>query len=211
MTMVHKDARYAMAAVQGILGWEWLVSGSNKVLSGTFSSGLGGTLSDGLKGNPNGWYVAFVQSVILPHSLFFGYVIETVEVLAGIALVAGALLLIGGPRRRGEPQYRMAVSLVGASVLAALTCIFLCVNFHFFMGDGILPGIDPFHPYNEGISLDTLMAPMALVTVVFNVHVLSYMTGVATAERLHRVAARLRALTGRGHTSAPAAAGGSAS
>jgi thiosulfate dehydrogenase [quinone] large subunit len=209
--MVHKDARYVMAAVQGILGWEWLVSGTNKVLSGTFPDGLGGTLSSGLKDNANGWYVAFIQSVIRPHGLFFGYAIEIAEVLAGIALLAGALLLIGGPRRRGEPQYRMAVSLVGASTLAALTCAFLCVNFHFFMGDGILPGIDPSHPYDEGISLDTLMAPIALVTVFFNLHLLSDMTGVPTAERLHRVAARLRAITGRRYTSAPVAAGGSAS
>ncbi len=209
--MVHRDARYPMAAVQGILGWEWLVSGANKVLSGAFPSGLGGTLSNGLKDNPNNWYVAFVQSAILPHSLFFGYAIEIAEVLAGIALITGALLLIGGPRRRGEPQYRPAVALVGASVLAALTCAFLCVNFHFFMGDGILPGIDPSHPYNEGVSLDTLMAPIALVTVFFNLHVLSYMTGVPTTERLHRVTARIRALTGRGYASAPVPAGGSAS
>jgi thiosulfate dehydrogenase [quinone] large subunit len=208
--MVQRDARYAMAAVQGILGWEWLVSGSNKVLSGTFPSGLGGTLSDRLKGNPNGWYVSLIQSVILPHSLFFGYVIEIAEVLAGIALITGALLLIGGPRRRGEPQYRPAVALVVASTLAALTCTFLCVNFHFFMGDGILPGIDPSHPYNEGISLDTLMAPMALVTVFFNLHVLSYMTGVPTTERLHRMATRFRALTGRGYPSTSVAASGSA-
>jgi thiosulfate dehydrogenase [quinone] large subunit len=197
--------------VQGILGWEWLVSGANKVLSGTFPSGLGGTLSNGLKDNPNGWYVAFVHNVILTHSVFFGYSIEIAEVLASIALLAGALLLIGGARRRGDPQYRPAIGLVIASTLGALTCAFLCVNFHFFMGDGILPGIDPFHPYSEGVSLDTLMAPMALVTVFFNLHLLSDMTGVPTVERVRRVAVRVRSLLGHDLTSAQVASGGSAS
>ena len=79
--MVHKDARYLAAAVQGLIGWEWLISGANKALAGDFPSGLAGTLDDGIKGNPNGWYVAFLKSVVLPHSVFFGYAIRAERTL----------------------------------------------------------------------------------------------------------------------------------
>ncbi|HLJ81787.1 MAG TPA: hypothetical protein VKT52_09900 [Ktedonobacterales bacterium] len=144
--MIHRDARYVAAAVQGIVGWEWLVSGTNKVLSGSFPSGLTGILQDGIKTNPNSWYVAFLQGVILPHSLIFGYLIEVAEVLAG------ALVLVGGIRHRDEPQYRLAVAQIVAAALAALICAFLCVNFHFFMGDGVLPGLNPATPSTKALT-----------------------------------------------------------
>ena len=206
--MIHKEARYLAAAVQGLIGWEWLVSGSNKVLAGDFPSGLAGTLSDGIKGNPNGWYVAFLKSVILPHSVFFGYAIEIVEVLAGLALLAGALLFITGVRRRGEPQYRMALVQVVAATLASFSCAVLCVNFHFFMGDGILPGLSPSRPFNEGVPLDTLMPPLSFVMLIFNLYTLSYMTGVPLKQFPHRVRMWLRAPFSHSRHSLPATAEG---
>ncbi|HKV85092.1 MAG TPA: hypothetical protein VJN88_11080 [Ktedonobacterales bacterium] len=185
--MLQKETRYLAAALQGILGWEWLVSGVNKVASGTFPSGLAATLSDGVKSNPNGWYVAFLRTVVLPHSVAFGYLIEVVEVLAGLALLAGALVLLGGIRRRGEPQYRLAVAQVTAAAVASLACIALCVNFHFFMGDGVLPGVSAANAFSEGVDLDTLMPPLALVILVFNLYALRLMTGVSVATITRRV------------------------
>lgn len=200
--MIHKDARYLAAAVQGIIGWEWLVSGANKVLAGDFPSGLAGSLNDSIKSNPNGWYVAFLRDVALPHSVFFGYAIEIVEVLSGLALLAGVLLFIGGIRRRGEPQYRLALAQVVAASLAALACAVLCINFHFFMGDGVLPGLSPSQPFTEGVNLDTLMAPMAIVILFFNLHVLSDMMGIPMRQMPRRFGAWLRApfaASRRGH------------
>ena len=196
--MVHRDACYVAAAVQGILGWEWLVSGANKVLSGSFPAGLAATLDDGIKSNPNGWYVSVLQNVILPHSVFFGYIIEITEVLAGLALLSGALVLIGGIRRRGEPQYRLAVAQIVAASLAALACAFLCINFHFYMGDGILPGINRGNPFNEGVDLDTLMPPLALLILTFNLFVLSDASGIPIAEFPRRAVGHVRAFFARG-------------
>lgn len=192
--MIQKETRYLAAALQGILGWEWLVSGVNKVASGTFPSGLKTTLSDGVKGNPNGWYVGFLHAIVLPHSVAFGYIIEVVEVLAGVALLAGALVLLGGIRRRGEPQYRLAVAQVMAATVAALACITLCVNFHFFMGDGVLPGVSVANAFNEGVDLDTLMPPLALVILVFNLYALRLMTGVSIVTITRRVRHNARML-----------------
>lgn len=204
--MVHRDARYVAAALQGIVGWEWLVSGANKVLSGTFPTGMADTLNSGMKDNPNGWYVAFLQAVVLPHSILFGYLIEVAEVLAGLGLLAGTLLLVGGIRSRGEPQYRIAVAQIAAAALAALTCIFLCVNFHFFMGDGILPGLDPTHAFDQGVDLDTLMPPMALLILVFNLYVLGDMSGVPIVDFPRRAAECVRSLVAHERHAAPGAA-----
>jgi thiosulfate dehydrogenase [quinone] large subunit len=204
--MAHRDARYLAAALQGIIGWEWLVSGTNKVLSGSFPRGLAGALMDGSKGNPNSWYVAILQAVVIPHGILFGYLIETVEVLSGLALLAGALLLLGGVRRKGEPHYRLALGQVVAAAVAALACVFLCVNFHFFAGDGVIPGVRPAAAFNEGIDLDTLMAPLALLIFGFNAYVFSEMRGVSLLDTLKRGMDRARVWRGarRGAASAPA-------
>lgn len=166
--MGRQDTRFVTAMVEGIVGWEWLISGANKVISGAFPSGLAAILHTGLKGNPNGWYVAFLTQAILPHSVFFGYLIEATELFIGITLLAGAAGLLVAAPRKGEPQFRIALAQAVMAAAGALAAVILCVNFHFFMGDGLLPGLDPANAFGEGIDLDTLMAPLALVLLLFN-------------------------------------------
>lgn len=192
--MLSRDARYLAAALQGVIAWEWLVSGANKLLSGTFPQGLADTLSENIKNNPNGWYVALLRSAVLPHSVGFGYAIEFTEILIGITLFIGVALLLGPVRHRGEPQYRLARAELSFVVLAALACIFLCVNFHFFVGDGIFPGLDTARAFDEGVSLDTLMPPLSLLILYVNIHLLCDMTGTPLSVHLRRGAHRLRAL-----------------
>ncbi len=93
--MLNRAARYLLAAIQAIIGWEWLVSGMNKVLSGTFPQSLLNTLNTGIQDNPNSWYVSFLQKVVVPQSVSLGYMIEWTEVMVGLALLAGALILLG--------------------------------------------------------------------------------------------------------------------
>lgn len=56
---MRKDIRNLLAAVQAIVGYEWLISGANKLLLGTFPQQLGSTIGDGLKDNPNGGNLSF--------------------------------------------------------------------------------------------------------------------------------------------------------
>src|SRR5437764_8276217 len=93
MNMLNRTTRYLLAAIQAILGWEWLMSGGNKLLSGSFPQGLATTLTNNFKDNPNTWYVTFLQQIILPHSLFYGYFIEWTEITIAVILLGGALLL----------------------------------------------------------------------------------------------------------------------
>lgn len=192
--MLNRDARWVAAALQAVIAWEWLVSGVNKVLAGNFPQGLADTLNEGIQNNPNGWYVSILQGVVLPHSVAFGYLIEASELFIGIALFIGVVVLVGPVRRRGMPQYRLAVGEVAAAMLAALLCAFLCVNFHFFMGDGVFPWFDPGRAFDEGVTLDTLMPPLSLLILIINVIMLVDMTGMPVARALKPITHRARRL-----------------
>lgn len=192
--MLSRDARWVAAAVQAVIAWEWLVSGTNKVLSGVFPQGLADTLHEGIQNNPNGWYVAIIERMVLPNSVAVGYFIEAAEVFIGIALFIGAAVLIGPVRRRGAPQYRLAVGEIAAATVASLLCAFLCVNFHFFMGDGVFPWFDPGRAFDEGVTLDTLMPPLSLLILIINVIMLVDMTGMPVARALKPITHRARGL-----------------
>ena len=88
--MLTRTSRYLLAAIQAIIGWEWIMSGGNKLFSGTFPQGLADALTNSFKDNPNGWYVSFLKQVVVPNSVFFGYLIEWTEIIVGIVLVSGA-------------------------------------------------------------------------------------------------------------------------
>ncbi len=165
--MLTRAARYLLAAIQLIIGWEWFVSGTNKVLSGTFPQSLLNTLNTGIQDNSNSWYVSFLQKVAVPQSVPLGYMIEWTEVMVGLALLAGALILIGKPRMRGDPQHGLGVAVSVAVILLAAVGAFFTVNFHFWMGHGIIPGIGA-APTDEGIDLDALISPFALVIIIAN-------------------------------------------
>jgi hypothetical protein len=64
--MFSQDTRTLLALIQAIVGYEWLISGANMVLSGQFSWGLGRRLAAGLKDNPTGWYVSFLRPSCYP-------------------------------------------------------------------------------------------------------------------------------------------------
>ncbi len=185
--MSHKPARLLLAAIQAILGWEWLMSGGNKLLSGTFPQGLADTITSLLKDNPDGWYVSFLQNLILPHSLFYGYLIEWSEVTIGVVLLGGAFVLLGQPRRKGQAQYRLVITYSIASICTAFLGAFMTVNFHFLMGGWIFPWFDPAAANSEGIDLDGFLPPYSLVIILAQAALIAELTEVSWGERLRRL------------------------
>jgi thiosulfate dehydrogenase (quinone) large subunit len=194
--MLGRDARYLLAAVQAVVACEWLVSGANKVLSGTFPQGLAGALDMSTMSNmsdmpnPNGWYVAFLHAVVLPHSVLFGYLIESAELVIGAALLAGAVLLVGQMPAAGAPHHRLATEVLAVAAVAALAGTFLCVNFHFWMGDGLIPTLNPAHPFDEGIDLDTLLPPLCLIVAIANFRLFEALAGISAAHWVRAYVAR---------------------
>src|SRR6266516_4697169 len=63
--MLTRTSRYLLAAIQAIIGWEWIMSGGNKLFSGTFPQGLADALISSFKDNPNGLYVAYCIAVVV--------------------------------------------------------------------------------------------------------------------------------------------------
>jgi thiosulfate dehydrogenase [quinone] large subunit len=189
--MSQKTPRLLLAAVQAIIGWEWLMSGGNKLLSGTFPQGLAATIAGMTKDNPDGWYVSFLQQIILPQSVFYGYLIEWTEVAIGVILLGGALILLGQPRRKSQPQYRLTLAYSIAAMGAALVGAFMTINFHFLAGGWIFPWFDGSVANGEGIDLEALLPPFELVIILAQGALLAELTEVSWSQRFQRMSQRL--------------------
>lgn len=184
--MLQKSTRYLLAALQGIIGWEWLMSGGDKLLAGTFPQGLGAALANGIDGNPNDWYVNFLQSSVLPHSIFFGYLVEWTEVVVGIVLLTGAFMLLGKPRRRGEQQHALMVGYSVAVIFASVLSIIMSINFHFWLGGWVIPTFNPATLYNEAIDLEGLLPPLSLTIIIAHIALLRALQGERLLASLYR-------------------------
>lgn len=189
--MSQKMARWLLAAVQAIIGWEWLMSGGNKLLAGTFPQGLADTISSMMKENPDGWYVSFLQHTILPQSVLYGYLIEWTEVAIGVILLGGAVILLSQPRSKGQPQYRLTMVYSIASIGAALVGAFMTVNFHFLAGGWIFPWFNSSAANGEGIDLDALLPPFELIIILAQGALLAELTGMSWSQRFQQIGQRL--------------------
>src|SRR6266536_1038851 len=82
-----------LLVIQLIIGYEWLFSGIAKIARGDFPAGLGDDLAE-MSAGAASWYAAFLNSIVIPNAVAFGYIIEITEVLAGLALMIGSLIWI---------------------------------------------------------------------------------------------------------------------
>jgi hypothetical protein len=88
----------ALAGLQLLLGYEWLVSGVDKLLYAPFPSAVGGLLQSTLHGGRlPAFFVAFLRDMVLPHSIAFGYLVEWGETLAGLGLIAAGVVTLLAP------------------------------------------------------------------------------------------------------------------
>src|SRR5260370_8621253 len=88
----------ALAGLQILIGYEWLLAGGDKLLLGAFPAQLGGmllTLVSG--GHLVGFFAAILQGLVAPNALFFGYLIELAETLAALGLMAAGLVALLPP------------------------------------------------------------------------------------------------------------------
>ena len=112
----------ALAGLQLLVGYAWLLAGVDKLLLGVFPAQLGGLLRTSVGGGHlPGFFVAILRGLVMPNAVLFGYLIEWAETLAGLGLVAAGLLallrLLAG-RYLGEPP--AAVFLFSARFLERL-------------------------------------------------------------------------------------------
>lgn len=76
------------------IGLLWAKSSYGKFTSGTFVSGLGGTLSKIVDKNPYPWFKQFLNSIAIPNSQLFGTLVLWGELLSAVAIILGSLILL---------------------------------------------------------------------------------------------------------------------
>jgi hypothetical protein len=163
----------ARIGLQAALGYEWLVSGLDKILYGRFPETLGGLLAGVLRvGNVPAPFAALLGALALPHPLFFAWLIEWTETLAGLALLGAALLALLQPalERHLTPEARPWLArgrrTVDALAVAAAAGTVL-LGFSFYLLDGApafwpLPSIAFGGAVDTGLLLAALATPLAL-------------------------------------------------
>jgi len=145
---VARGPNVILAALQLLVGYQWLVSGVDKLLYGHFPDQLGQLVSTAIaSGRLPDLFVQFLQSAVLPNAVPFGFMVEFGETLAGLGLLAGALLTLARPalerRLRASDAsaarfarfVRPALATLGAlSVGAALGALFMGLNYYVLDG-----------------------------------------------------------------------------
>ncbi len=149
--------------VQIIIGYEWLASGLVKVLRGDFTIGLADELVEKAEG-AYGWYANLLESVIVPNASVLGWIIETAEILIGIAFIVIPLLWFFAQQRVSNRIWRTAFVL---TTIAAIGGIFMALNFHLANGY-IHPWVLPTDSFEEGVDFDTFLAAMnGVIAIVY--------------------------------------------
>ncbi|WP_206832369.1 hypothetical protein [Alicyclobacillus fructus] len=129
-----------------VVGYEWLVSGVNKVLAHGFVRGLGAELASAEHDLPYRFYASLLDHVFVPHAAFFAWLVMVGELASGVALLMAGLVALIRP-----------LSLVERAVTAAALGVasFMVLNFFFFQGGSYF--INPSDPYDEGIPVDFVL------------------------------------------------------
>lgn len=151
-----KISRNAIMWVLLFFGYEWLVSGINKLASGEFITGLHGQMMSSIKGGaPYPFFGSFLKSFCLPHCIILGTFIEVGEIFIGaVFILVGIIGLAKGTLAPWIAKLGMAASIVSAFLSIN---IFLYVGGNYFFGQA--------DPFDEGITLDLLMFLVQLALI----------------------------------------------
>ena len=163
----------ALAGLQLLIGYEWLLAGGDKLLLGAFPAQLGGmllTLVSG--GHLVGFFAAILQGLVAPNAVLFGYLIELSETLAGLGLIAAGLVALLRPlagRYLSGTSARMFVFgdqlLARLAPIAAIGAGLLGVSYFFL--DGLpAPWFVPSVAFGGSIDTGLFLAVASVVLIV---------------------------------------------
>lgn len=163
----------ALAGLQIIIGYEWLLAGGDKLLLGTFPAQLGKLLlTVAAGGRLPGFFVSILQQLVMPQAALFGYFIEWGETLAGLGLVIAGLLALLRPLIERSPGGRKAATFGPAfrlverlASIAAIGAGLLGLSYFFL--DGLpRPWFAPGIAFGGSIDMGLFLAAASVVLVV---------------------------------------------
>ena len=120
----------AVLLIQAWLGYEFLISGWNKIaVSSAFTSGLAGYLKM-TAGSRADAYGKFITHYVLPHASMFGYLIEWAEVICGVILILAAPVIFACLNKKAALQKTTAI----LSILSLAGILLMSLNFYWMTG-----------------------------------------------------------------------------
>ena len=163
----------ALAGLQLLLGYEWLLAGGDKLLLGAFPAQLSGMLLALVGGGHLvGFFSAILQGLVAPNAVFFGYLIELSETLAGLGLMTAGLVALLRPLAGRYLSGRSATMFVFGDRLlkrlapiAAIGAGLLGVSYFFL--DGLpKPWFVPSVAFGGSIDTGLFLAVASVVLIV---------------------------------------------
>ncbi len=153
----------AVLLIQAWLGYEFLISGWNKIkVDAAFTSGLAGYLKI-TAGSRANFYGRFINHDVLPHAAVFGYLIEWAEILTGAVLILAVLTIFIWKKEHSPAQKTIGV----LSIFSLVGILLMSLNFYWMTGAlTLLPGGNAYIP---GVSFDFFIVILALVLIGWNV------------------------------------------
>lgn len=151
-------------AVEMVVGYEWFMSGLVKFVRGGFPAGLAGELTTKSAGT-SAWYASFLKDAVILSAVGFGYTIETAELLAGVALLAGPLIWLVAWDRISDLFRSAILFFIAASAIGAT---FLALNLH-LANAASHAWLIPADGFDEGIDLDSVLPAIQIVIAVVSI------------------------------------------
>ena len=163
----------ALAGLQLLVGYAWLLAGVDKLLLGAFPAQLGGLLRTSVGGGHlPGFFVALLQGFVVPNTVLFGNLIEWAEALAGLGLMTAGLFALLRPlagRYLGETP--AAVFLFGAQLFERMAPLAATgaglLGLSYFLLDGApVPWFVPSIAFGGAIDAGLFLAAASVILVV---------------------------------------------
>jgi hypothetical protein len=151
----------ATALIQATLGIEFLLSSLDKFADPHYLADF----AQFVRVNPgatSGPLAGAVRSIVLPHIVLFGALVQFVELGLGLVLLAGAIELtwrgFSGRLASGH-RYQSGIALVSA--VAALGAAGLALSIALLMGEPV-PSVMSVNAFTTAIPVELLLVPTAL-------------------------------------------------
>lgn len=137
-----------LALIQGVISYEWIKSGWEKLTDSAYIPGMTKTISTFAGKNPFHWFADFLAGTVQPHAQGFGYLVMWGELLAGVGLAVGAVVMLF---KTSKVIYEAALAVTVAAALGGLL-----LNLSFWFAAGWLS------PSTDGINLVMGLTQVAL-------------------------------------------------
>lgn len=161
---------WGIAIIEAILGYEWLLSALNKLSSQDYVRDFSPMLQQmALPGNPNGWWVALIQRLVLPAAPQWAQLVVVGELGVAFGCFTGAVLWASGR----FPKARWTRWLNCTVLVALAGGVFLTLNYDWMAG-AAFPWVNPTDPFDEGVSLDSILTGIGVSLLLL--HLLTWWT-----------------------------------